>query len=207
MSEFHQLLNYFETKNNLKTLSTAISTPSHVSTPPPKPPRLKKMLTRSDSGTCLPSKFENNFSPYKQKYNIQEIHSRYELKTQKPNLQHVNVKALKQIWEKVQNQQGWKDTKFQIEKKQTLSTITHSHLAMPDYNHKYDAIACGVKTLTIKDIKMHHIELACQCCQSSFILTAVHECEKDKTLGKDKTLNYQLLNELGEQNEAVQLLL
>ncbi|KAI8838976.1 hypothetical protein BC829DRAFT_492919 [Chytridium lagenaria] len=51
---------------------------------------------------------------------------------------------------------------------------------------KCDMIVCEIKTRTVDGRKVHEIDLRCEGCDSSFVLTALHECETEQQIEESK---------------------
>lgn len=134
--------------------------------PPRKPPRVKTLPSyrRSDSGLHLES------------VKVADNTIKTWIPTQK-NYQNVSVKKLREIWENVASSNNWKTNARNI----TLSDVRSTSAGcLP--SSKCDMIVCGIKTVIINQVKMHQIELGCHHCDSRFLMTAAHECEKDDNI-------------------------
>ncbi|KAJ3126515.1 hypothetical protein HK101_005743 [Irineochytrium annulatum] len=72
----------------------------------------------------------------------------------------------------------------------------HSHAGREP---KCDMIVCEVRTRTVDGRKVHEIDLRCDLCGSSFVLTALHECMDDE----DDVDRPSSLHELSESMDLI----
>ena len=120
-------------------------------------------MTRSDSGIQLNSS------------NAKDI------------FKQVSVKKLKEIWENVAFSNGWKLNPdninvLEVSDKMALAVELNQN-PLKDRFDKCDMIVCGIKTIIVNQVKMHQIELGCHHCDSKFLMTAAHECEREESGG------------------------
>jgi hypothetical protein len=158
-------------KNINKLISSFENGSPDASCPPRKPPRVKTLpsykMPRSDSGLQLESiSFQGNES----KIVMPGPTDRFS------NYKNVSVKKLREIWENVASSNNW----TMNGRKVTISDVRSSKSCLT--SSKCDMIVCGIKTVIINQVKMHQIELGCHHCDSRFLMTAAHECEKDDDL-------------------------
>lgn len=155
-------------KNIDKLISSFENGSPDASHPPRKPPRVKTLpsykMPRSDSGLQLES---NRFEDIESKIVMPAQANRF------GDYSNVSVKKLREIWENVASSNNWTATGGKV----TISNVRSSNSCLT--SSKCDMIVCGIKTVIINQVKMHQIELGCHHCDSRFLMTAAHECEKD----------------------------
>ena len=163
-------------KDIYKIISKFENESYNASCSPRKPPRVKTLpsyMPRSDSGINLENKYISTVDQ-----SIMSISNR------NSTYQNVSVKKLRQIWENVASDNKWQINPKNIKLSDVSNTIKSGcgKSVSSDGINKCDMIVCGIKTIIINQVKMHQIELGCHHCDSRFLMTAAHECEKDENI-------------------------
>lgn len=163
MKDIKQLISTFENGSPIPSI------------PPRKPPRIKTLtsykMPRSDSGLQLEATtlVDRIIQPMIPSQNHMS------------NYKNVSVKKLREIWENVASSNNWMTDVNTIKLSEVSSkAVSGCHKnSSSDHVNKCDMIVCGIKTVIINQVKMHQIELGCHHCDSRFLMTAAHECDKD----------------------------
>ena len=172
----------------------------------------RRELSRSDSGTSLNDKIppsipsKPRYLSQTASTNSDSCRAR-ETPIKPEKFNDVSVKSLKELWENIAKSHGWESSqsiKLDIQKKthskkdvtvdrasDKVGAVTETEASPAQASSKFqllnslskcDMVVCGIKTITVNDIKMHQVELTCHHCASSFIMTAVHECDDDENM-------------------------